>query len=220
MVYARTIERKGKWQDLTFHVSGKLWQRSLVMRDTQTESLWSHILGKCMAGPLEGAVLEILPAEMVTWSDWKKRHPGTTVLALPRTDSSYHRDTYGEAQDWVFGVVIGNEAMAFPFDVLTKKRVIEAVIAGHAVVVTFDPRTTRATVFSRRRTPGKSKSRKFTFDVDKGTLIDRTTSSRWDPTSGQALEGPLKGKRLKVLPGIVSFRRAWEVFHPGSRYAK
>ena len=150
MVYARAIEHEEKPQELTFQVSGKLWHRSLVMRDMQTGSLWSHILGKCMQGPLKGVILETLAAEMVTWGSWKERHPKTTVLTLPRTDDFYDSTVYQDKRGWVFGVVIEGEAIAFPFDVLAKRRAIEAEIAGHPVIATFDPRTTRATLFSRR----------------------------------------------------------------------
>ena len=37
--------REAKGQTLTFQVSGMLWKRSLVMRDIETGSLWSHLLG-------------------------------------------------------------------------------------------------------------------------------------------------------------------------------
>ncbi len=219
MVYARAIEHEEKPQELTFQVSGKLWHRSLVMRDMQTRSLWSHILGECMQGPLKGVILETLAAEMVTWGSWRERHPKTTVLALPRTDDFYDSTVYRDKRGWVFGVVIDGDSLAFPFDVLAKRRAVEAEIAGHPVIATFDPRTTRATLFSRRSKKKGSKPHRFTFDANKNTLVDRATSSRWNPASGEAIDGPLKGERLSVLPGIVSFREPWRVFHPKSRYA-
>ena len=37
-------------QKLTFGVSGMLWNRSLVMYDKETGTLWSHILGEAMQG--------------------------------------------------------------------------------------------------------------------------------------------------------------------------
>ena len=47
-MYASQVEE----QTLTFAVSGMLWKRSLVMVDSETKTLWSHLLGKAMRGKL------------------------------------------------------------------------------------------------------------------------------------------------------------------------
>ncbi len=90
-MYVREHSGSGKDEQaetLTLAVSGKLWNRSLVMVDTETESLWSHLLGKAMEGELKGTVLETLPATMVSWQSWKADHPATTVTASGMTTSS------------------------------------------------------------------------------------------------------------------------------------
>ena len=48
-------------KDVTLRVSGMLWKHNLVMQDLETRSLWSHMLGECMAGELKGARLTMLP---------------------------------------------------------------------------------------------------------------------------------------------------------------
>ena len=54
---------------LTFGVSGMLWKDSLIMYDRQTRSLWSHVTGKAMKGPLQGTVLTVYPTSMqTTWA--------------------------------------------------------------------------------------------------------------------------------------------------------
>jgi hypothetical protein len=70
-VYDRTVNEKL----LTLCVSGQLWNRSLVMLDIETRSLWSHILGEAMAGELKGQLLKPIPSDMVTWAAWKRDHP-------------------------------------------------------------------------------------------------------------------------------------------------
>jgi hypothetical protein len=42
-----------------------LWNRSLEMRNVETGSLWSHILGEAMQGDLKGTTLQPLPTELV-----------------------------------------------------------------------------------------------------------------------------------------------------------
>ena len=60
-MYATKVEDKR----LTFFVSGMLWQRSLVMQDKETGSLWSHILGEAMRGSLKGTSLEQRAADLM-----------------------------------------------------------------------------------------------------------------------------------------------------------
>ena len=213
MVYARKVKN----QELTFQVSGMLWKRSLVMRDTQTGSLWSHILGECMRGELKGAVLEIIPATMTTWADWKKHYPRSSVLNMSRTAWNYERSFYQDPRRFVFGVVFDGEAKAYPFDVLEKRKIIQDKVGDRHVLIVFDPKSTRAVVYDRRA--GK-KVLRFRKKLQKGALVDRTTGSRWNLGSGKAIGGKMKDQQLRILPAIVSYRHAWEKFHPDSEYAK
>jgi hypothetical protein len=68
-----------------------LWNRSLVMIDRETESLWSQLLGTAQRGPLKGTELEILPAIMTDWKTWRELHPDTTAVILSRTSKNYRR---------------------------------------------------------------------------------------------------------------------------------
>ena len=58
----------------------------------------------------------------------------------------------------------------------------------------------------------------LSFERSGTSIEDRETASVWDPVKGQAVEGPLQGKKLKPLVGIVAYRRAWQDFHPDSGY--
>ena len=79
-------DRQVKDQEVTLTVSGKLWNRSLVMQDTETKSLWSHILGEAMDGELKGVVLKSLPSDMVTAIC--RRSSGASTGALDSMTSS------------------------------------------------------------------------------------------------------------------------------------
>ena len=49
-------------------------------------------------------------------------------------------------------------------------------------------------------------------------LLDTTTKSEWNIATGKAINGSMKGKQLKPIPGVVSYRRAWANFHPETKY--
>lgn len=56
---------------------------NLVMFDQATGSFWSQILARAICGPLTGETLEILPASVATWGNWRESHPDTDVLLPP-----------------------------------------------------------------------------------------------------------------------------------------
>ena len=221
MVYARTIKtdagKNGNTQPsltLTFEVSGMLWKRSLVMRDRETGSLWSHILGACMRGKLKGTELRILPAVMTTWKDWLNEHPETTVLDLHRTSDDYTRSFYARPDKFVLGALIAGQPRAYSFAALKEQPVLNDTHDDRPLLILYDHDSTRAALFDRRVAEGK-----LTFTLsEKLVLTDRETNSIWNARTGKAIAGKLEGTQLRILPSIVSYRRAWRDFHPNSSY--
>jgi len=200
-------------RELTFCVSGQLWNRSLVMLDVETESLWSHILGEAMRGPLEGAVLESLPSDMVTWEAWRREHPATTVLNLPRTARAYTRQFYKQPETFVVGFQVDDDFYHVPFATLRRQPLLEATIGKQPLLISFDPESTSIRLLSRH-----VKERVLDFAADEqGRMQDRQTDSTWNRATGLATEGPLAGSRLRQLVGIFSFANVWRTFHPDSR---
>ncbi len=206
-------DRKVKDQTLTFAVSGLLWNSSLVMLDQETGSLWSHILGTCERGQLEGERLDMIPSLMTDWKTWRATHPKTTVLAMSRTTSDYRRWFYARPEIFVVGLAEGDVVRAWPFDQLQRQSIVNDKFGSEAVLVTFDPDSSTPAVFSRR-----VEDRTLAFEFRDGALRDRQTSSTWNATTGIAEAGPLAGQSLKPLPAIVSYRETWQVFHPKSTF--
>lgn len=208
-MYARRVGD----ESLTFAVSGLLWNESLVMIDMKTRSLWSHLYGKAMHGPLEGNELERLPATMTDWATWRELHPKTTAVLLSRTAKVYNRDFYGNLADFVLGAVGGKSARAWPFDELIHAPVVNDRLADQPVLVTFQSDSKTAALFSR-----VVGDRTLSFQMQDGKLVDQETKSVWSPRTGEAISGPLDGSRLTHLPGSVSYREAWHVFYPESTF--
>ena len=80
---------------LTFGTSGNLRYSDLVMWDRQTESWWQQFSGEAIVGDLTGMELVSLPAAIISWEDFKTKHPEGQVLSVqtgfPR---SYGRNPY------------------------------------------------------------------------------------------------------------------------------
>ena len=145
---------------LTFGVSGLLYNSDLLLYDRQTESLWSQIQGKAIAGPRKGERLAMMPATHTTWSDWRQRHPDTRVLSR---DTGYrrhysrspyagyadsrslyfpvsNRDRRYHPKEQIIGLEIDGRAKAYPFVDLARAegQRIEDRFAGRELTIRFD----------------------------------------------------------------------------------
>jgi hypothetical protein len=235
IVYAR----QSKGQTFTFGVSGKLWANGLIMYDHQTDSLWSHMAGQAIAGPMQGTILQTLPAVQTNWGIWKRLHPRTLVLDPSKSSHprDYNVDPYEgyyvsedagvmaiRRQDprlpskaFVIGLRLDGEVKAYPFTHLRTQPVVNDTIAKMPVVVAFHERVATGLVFIRR-----VGSQVLTFspavsDVGEPlTLRDEQTGSLWSGFNGQAIEGPLKGNRLEQMPSSYAFWFAWKDYFPGT----
>ena len=190
-MYAREVDG----QEFTFGVSGKLIRNVLVMYDRQTESLWSQLLGEAVAGELQGARLEFLPSWHTTWRQWKEMHPDT--LALKKGfrgnrdpyDSYYRSGSAGiiaeknldrrlATKEFVLGVELDGAAVAYPFRMLNNEPVINDMVAGRDILVTFDRENASGVVFDRRL---DDQTLSFEpVDGDPFYLVDKETNSTWD----------------------------------------
>jgi len=74
-----------------FGVSGLLYNSDVLLYDRETESLWSQILGKAVAGKRVGKHLTPIPISHTTWRDWRSKHPATQVMS----DETGHFRDYG-----------------------------------------------------------------------------------------------------------------------------
>lgn len=181
------------------------------MYDVETESLWSHLLGKAMAGPLEGTELQTLPGVMTEWSHWRKLHPATTAALLSRTTEAYHRDFYRSPSHFVIGLQRGTHSRAWPLDQLARTPVVNDTLHDLPLVVVYDARTFTARIFSRRTQAGT-----VTLETDRqGNLVDVQTGAVWYTDTGRAATKSTEALGdLVPLPGILSDRTAWLRFHP------
>jgi hypothetical protein len=98
------------------------------------------------------------------------------------------------------GVAIGGEARAYLVPILEYHQIVNDVVGGVPIAVTYDPLTGVARVF--RRTV---KDRMLRFGVsglvwNSGFLFfDRETESLWSQFEGRAIAGPLAGESLASI---------------------
>ena len=206
---------------MTLSVVGPILKGSLVMRDNETGTLWSQLLGDCIEGELKGEQLESLPCDMVTWEAWRREHADTTVLNMSRTSRNYTNEFYdrggrarrGGPERFCLGWMVDHDPYHCTVATLRKRPLLNLQFGAEQLVVTFDPKSTSACLFSR-----KLNDRVLTFVADTaGLLRDEQTGSRWNRMTGVAVAGALEGKQLDHRVGIMSFTSKWKQLHPETK---
>ena len=188
------------------------------MLDTETKTLWSHILGRAMEGPLKGSELKAIPADMVTWDAWRQAFPNTTVLSMPRTrQQSYTNEFYRNPRQFVFGFRRPSGVQHCSLETLMKRSILN-IGGDEPLFISFDQNSTSVRIFKSTLDDGTVLT--FVEDNDtlkKDNLKDEQTASVWNRVSGKAISGRLKGTQLAAHVGILSYAKVWRVFHPKSR---
>ncbi len=226
-MYARRVGDR----TLTFGVSGLLVRNSLVMYDHQTGSLWSHLTGAALAGPLAGEHLQLILSTQGSWATWRHAHPDTLLLAFDPAlvgdpYSTYYRspqlgvdhdqadavaDPRLGAKEKVIGLRLDGYVKAYSLTTLAKGRVVDDLVGDVPVVVVFDGATESGAVF--RRDPG-GMTLTFRPGPTALELVDQGTGSTWNSLTGRATSGPLTGTVLEQIPITYGFWFAWSAFYP------
>jgi hypothetical protein len=217
VVYDRRIEER----ELEFGAVG-LDEGVFFLYDDETRSWWSQILGRAVAGPLEGRELRKLPSTLTTWGRWRSLHPETTVFADPQlpgrrrfTEETFSRITLaGDAggvvnEDLVVAVELSHGARAWLLRHLAPRRVVNDEVAGEPVVVFLARDAVTARVWGRA-----VGGRVLTLTAEGDRMRDAETGTLWDPLTGRALEGPLEGKGLAPVVFTHALWYAWRDQRP------
>ncbi len=155
--------------ELSFGVSGLLYNNNVLMYDRQTESLWSQLKMEAVTGKYQGDELQQLPASHTTLGEWEARFPESLVLS-ERTgfDRDYSHDPYFvyrhssdvhfpfstrerryHLKELVIGVRIGDEAWAWPFVELARAEgPVTGEVGGQRIEVYFDSEDRTGAVFN------------------------------------------------------------------------
>jgi hypothetical protein len=208
IVYLRTVEDR----PLTFAASGQLWRDSMVLYDEPTRTLWSQLTGEAKLGLLKGKQLRALPSLVTDWESWRRLYPRSTVLLLPSAHREFRRDFYQRPENYVLGIGEGQLARAWGLDLLRQRHVLNDQWDGRPVLVVFEEASATAALYERQL-----ETEVLTFHWDDGKVKDEQGGSTWNPVTGEAETGPLRGRRLRRLPAVLATRMAWEAFHPSSQ---
>lgn len=113
--------------------------------------------------------------------------------------------------DPVFGIEIEGDVRAYPQRVLVWHEIVNDVIGGHSVAVTYCPLTGTAQGFERGATEFGVSGRLLNSNL---VMYDRGSESYWPQMLATAIRGPYEGKVLRELPVIWTTWKRWREIHP------
>ncbi len=233
--------------EVTFGVSGMLYNSNMLMFDTHTSTLWSQLLGVGAVGSLNETQLLRYPAQIIGYGEFREAFPEGTVLSK---ETGYRR-SYGanpyvgyddiDAPAFLFdGVIDGrltpkervitlvgtSEDVAYPFTVLSDQRVVDDSFDDKPITLFWKEGTSSA-LDARSIADAKDIGAVgvFSREVD-GQVLDfswngddfvDTQTGSIWNIFGHATSGDLEGTELKALVHDNTLWFSWAAFKPETR---
>jgi hypothetical protein len=146
--------------------------------------------------------------------------PPDSIRAIDRPchETPAQADALLPGSSQVIGLERGGEARAYPVDVLALHEVVNDVVGGDPVAVTWCPLCATSLGFERR-VDGRTLIFGVSGYLHKSNLVlfDRETGSLWSQLLGGAVTGRLRGHELRRLPLVQTTWAEWKTAHPDTR---
>lgn len=141
------------------------------------------------------------------------------IPAIFATDDLFV-DVSAGSEEWldeepVVGLEIEGVARAYPVRLLSLHEIVNDVVGGQAVAVTWCPLCYTAIVFDR-----EIEGREVTFGVSgylyRNNLVmyDHQSNTLWSQALAQGLKGAQRGRYLEILPSVLTTWGAWKAEYP------
>ena len=123
-----------------------------------------------------------------------------------------------EDEDLVFGYRSGDVAYAYPLNILDFHEIVNDVIDGKPVLITYCPLCFSGVVFDR-----ELEGRVLTFGNTSAlyqsdlVMYDHQTGSYWFQVGGEAVVGSLTGSHLDLLPSATTAWGEWKNIYSETR---
>ena len=168
------------------------------------------------AAPLMGPVRAqncTIPAEQIINGGPGK--DGIPALTTPDAVTAFDGDSFLTGSDLVVGVAINGEAHAYPHNVFWWHEVVNDILGGKAIVVSFCLLTGSAMVHDPV-IGGSSQNFGVSGLLFDNNLImfDRATDSLWSQMQVSSICGDFAETRPKLLPVVQSTWKAWKELQP------
>lgn len=225
---AAVYGRRYDGRDLAFEPDGGLLNATLVVRDRETDSLWSILTGDAIEGDFQGTPLDQWPVgEKVQWREWRERHPDTLVLSVDgrehiRTNpydmyfasgSPFRgieaKDDRLASREPVYTFRVGDTRYAVPFSAFGGGAVFQA---GARELFLY-----RAPGVDVHHSTLAFEAGEGGFAESEGVWSHSPSGARFDPAQGVFAGGAGGRPTPARFEGLDTFWYMWSLTHPETR---
>lgn len=236
-----------KLAEVTFGVSGMLYNSNLLMFDTVSSTLWSQILAKGNIGTLTDTQLLRIPVQILSFSELQESFPKALVLSRDTGHSRRYGsnpyvgydlvdsrpflfdkliDTRMLAKTRIVSVEIADEAVAYKYETLEDNNLINDTIADRPVVVFWKAGLNSALDGEQiKNSKDVGAVGVFSREIDgrelefewKNDVFVDKQTGSTWNILGKAISGELEGSSLKPLVHDNTLWFAWAAFKPETK---
>ena len=247
---ALAFDRRIDGEVHSFGVSGMLRHSDMIMFDRKTETLWQQLNGEGLVGTYTGKTLTPVPAQIVSYEQFKEAYPLGDVLSR----ETGHRRDYGRnpyagydnikdrpflykgpfdnrvpPMEKVVTVSLDGQDKAYPHSKTRKKRVIHDKI-GKIDIVIFHTKGAVSALDKSQIADSKmiGTTGAFLSEVNGEVLTFKYNDGVFvdEQTgntwdiTGKSIRGSMRGTQLTPLPHGNFFAFAWFAFKPDTKLYK
>lgn len=142
---------------------------------------------------------------------------GIPSIDTPKFMSAEEADEFLDPDDIVIGLFYKGEARAYPHRILVWHEIVNDVVAGDPVAVTWCPLCFSAITYLRvlgEPVEFGVSGKLYNSDL---VMYDRKTDTYWSQILGIAILGELAGHRLEAIQTDVMTWSAWKGLHPDTK---
>jgi len=144
---------------------------------------------------------------------------GIPSIDNPRFQSVQEADKILQDSEFVLGLNVNGDIRAYPLQILVWHEIVNDVVGGIPLAVTYCPLCFTNLVFNRTLSDGNTVEFGTSGKLYNSNLVmyDRTTNSLWSQALGEEIVGDYSGVKLQKIPFDVAYWKELTKLYPESK---
>jgi hypothetical protein len=144
---------------------------------------------------------------------------GIPSIDNPNFQSVQEADEILEDSELIVGLNMNGDIRAYPLQILVWHEIVNDVVGGKPVAVTYCPLCFTNQIFDRTLSDGNVVEFGTSGKLYNSNLVmyDRTSNSLWSQALGEGIVGEYAGVKLERLPFDVAYWKEWKKLYPESK---
>src|ERR671910_3787005 len=144
---------------------------------------------------------------------------GIPSIDNPKFQSVQEADKILEDSELVLGLNINGDIRAYPLQILVWHEIVNDVVGGKPVAITYCPLCFTNQVSSRTLNDGSIVEFGTSGKLYNSNLVmyDRKSNSLWSQALGEGIVGDYSGIKLEKIPFDIAYWKEWKELYPESK---